>query len=196
MRSVAWLCVAACSYAPEPGAAPIDTPVDVVIFDPVRDCPVEYTIALAGQASRYRVITNGAKAWEHSDDCNNDMPGKTHLIAIDDQAELDQVEIVLDAIGDLSNNTACVGGVQLRDQIAPGVGWLLITGGPLLTTAWADGEPNDGSNEDNDENFAGIERGRQGLVDFPSNDDQGAMCECDGKPADITADAAVNANRE
>ena len=197
MRSAAWLFVAACSYAPEPGA-PIDTPVDVATFDPVRDCPVEYAITLAGQTgSRYRMITNGRKAWEHSDDCNDDRPGSTHLVAIDDPAELDQVETAVTNTGNLNNNKAWVGGVQLRDQITAGVGWLLITGGPLLTSEWDKGEPNDGGSvEDNGENFVGVERGRAGLVDFPSNGDQGGMCECDGKPVDQTAFVTVDTNRE
>lgn len=116
-------------------------------------------------------------------------------MAIDDAAELDQVEIAVTATGNLDSNKAWVGGVQLRDQTSPAVGWFSITGS-TLNPQWNAGEPNDtGGAEDNGENFAGIERGRDGLVDFPTDDDQGAMCECDGKPPDPTALTAVDANR-
>ncbi len=193
---LAWLFVAACSYAPKPGEVPPDTMAIPDAFNPASQCPPDYT-TLTGQTSRYRILLGGAKAWEHSDDCNDDLPGRTHLVAIDDAAELDQVQAAVDNEGSIDSNKAWLGGVQLRDQISPGVGWLVVTGGPLITTLWDDNEPNDtGGTEDNGENFVGIERGRTGLVDFESDDEQGAVCECDGKPVDPTAAATIDLNRD
>jgi hypothetical protein len=206
-----WLLVAACSYQPvrQDGdvvadSAPVgidaevvadaDPPVDA--FVPARDCPSGYDVVIAGQTSRYRVITTGRRSWEHGDDCIDDELGHTHLVAIDDQAELDGIEALVDATGNLASNKAWIGGVQLRGQATPADGWLAVTGGPLLAI-FNPGEPNDnGGTEDNQENFVGLERGRQGLVDFPNNDNLGAICECDGKPVHPQAAAAVEANRQ
>lgn len=141
------------------------------------------------------MIEAGAKFGEHSDDCNDDLLGATHLVAIDTLAEVDQLELAITAAGSINNNKAWIGGVQPRDQLQPIDGWLSVTGGPLLS-AWDDSEPNDtGGNEGNGEHHAGIERDREGVVDFPTDGDQGAVCECDGKPIDPAAAAAIDANR-
>ncbi len=162
-------------------------------FD-VASCPSTYQIV--GQTSRYRVISEGRKAWEHSDDCNDDLSGATHLVALDSDEEVVAIQAVVQNTGNLSNNKAWVGGVQPQMQVAPGLGWLSVTGGSMITTAWAGNEPNDGGgNEDSGENFVGYERGRTGLIDFPSGDTHGAVCECDGKPLDAAAGAAIDANR-
>jgi len=184
------LFVAGCSYAPttgEPDAAALPD-----AFDATR-CPADYTLILLGQTSRYRVIIDERNAWDHSDDCATDLPGATHLVAIDTPAELAQIEVALD---DLPNNRAWVGVVQLRFQAMPTMGWLSITGGPVLDVLWAIGEPNDGTVEDDGENFASIDRDRDGLSDTNSGDSLGGMCECDGKPRDPAAVAAIDANRQ
>ena len=198
MRLV-WLFLAACSYAPQPGEVPPDTMATPDAFNPASQCPPDYTLTLTGQTSRYRILLGSGKAWEHSDDCNDDLPGRTHLVAIDDAAELAEVEAAVENEGSIDDNKAWVGGVQLRDQVGAGIGWLLVTGGPLITSAWSPGEPNDGGGgnlEDNEENFVGVERGRDGLIDFPTDEDQGAVCECDGKPVDQTAAATIDLNRD
>lgn len=195
MRSP-WLVLAACSYSPVAGEPDPPAP-DVQVFDAARDCPADYTIVLSGESSRYRVIRTGRRAWVQADDCADDKPGFTHLVAIDSPAELDQVEATIDPIGDLDRNVVWVGGIQPRDQAGPREGWLAITGGPLIDTEWDGGEPNDGSGgEDNGENFSGVERNREGLVDFPNTNNSGALCECDGKPVDPAAAAAIDANRQ
>jgi hypothetical protein len=192
---VALGCLAGCSYDPtEVTAPPIDSAPGIDAFDATRDCPADYTLAFA--TSRYRVIVDGRKAWEHSDDCTSQRAGATHLAAVDSMAELDAIQNAINAIGSLPNNRAWVGGVQLRSQATPGAGWLSVTGGELVAL-WDGGEPNDGlNNEDNDENFVGIEVNRTGLVDFPTDDTEGAVCECDGKRLDPAAAAAIDANRQ
>ena len=185
----------ACNYQPTPAAVVADAPTMPDAFSPGTQCPVTYTLQLSGESSRYRMIEAGARFGEHSDDCNNDLVGATHLVAIDTLAEVDQLELAITAAGSITNNKAWIGGVQPRDQVQPIAGWLSVTGGPLLS-AWDDNEPNDtGGNEDNGENHAGIERSRAGVVDFPTGDAQGAVCECDGKPIDPAAAAAIAANR-
>lgn len=189
-----WLLLSACSYAPGVATPEPDTSAIPDAFD-VTGCPDTYVTA--GQTSRYRVILAGRKAWEHSDDCTDDLPGATHLVALDTIEEVAAIQTVVDAAGGLDDNKAWVGGVQPRMQVAVGVGWLSVTGGPMITTAWDGNEPNDGGGtEDSGENFVGYERGRDGLIDFPSNDTYGGICECDGKPLDAAAAAAIDANRQ
>ena len=189
------LLLGACSY--EPGVAPEpDGPAIPDAFD-VAGCPETYRTTAAGQTSRYRVILEGRKAWEHSDDCTDDLRGATHLVALDSMDEVAAIQAVVDAAGGLDSNKAWVGGVQPRLQVAVGLGWLSVTGGPMITTAWDGDEPNDGGgNEDSGENFVGYERGRGGLIDFPSNETYGGICECDGKPLDAAASTAIDANRQ
>jgi hypothetical protein len=193
----AWLFLAACNYSPSSAERPGDAPLAVPdAFAPATQCPATYALVLPNQTSRYRVIRGDGTAWDHSDDCNDDLPGATHLVAIDNQAELDQVEAALTAIGDLEDNRAWIGAVQLRGQAEPGIGWLSITGGPLDLALWDQGEPNDvGGDEDDQENFGSVERNRDGLYDFTTDDTTGGMCECDGKPIDPAAAAAIDANR-
>jgi len=193
----AFLLLIACNYDPTPAAGVADGPViPPDTFDVASQCPTTYTLVLSGEKSRYRLLEAGARFWEHSDDCNDDLVDATHLAALDTLAEVDQMELAINNAGSINSNKAWLGAVQPRDQGAPIDGWLSVTGGVLIT-AWAGNEPNDGGgNEDNGENFAGIERDRDGVVDFPSDDDQGAVCECDGKPPDAAALAAIDANRD
>lgn len=197
MRLGVLVALAGCSFQPRLGEVPAGLDAAEPDTFEVARCPASYTLTLPGQSSRYRVITDGRKAWEHADDCADDLAGATHLVAVDDLAERAHVEAAVTDVGGIAGNKAWLGGVQPRDQIGVRIGWLTITGGPLLDGLWDDGEPNDGGVvEDNGENFAGVERGRTGLVDFPSNDNYGGVCECDGKPIDPTAQAALDANRQ
>lgn len=192
-----WLVLAACSYSPVPAELPADTTPPPDSFNAAAQCPPDYSVVLPDQTSRYRLILTGARYWEHSDDCKDDLEGATHLVAIDSAAELEQVELAVTAAGNIDDNRAWVGGVQLRDQAAPGNGWLWITGGPVDLALWDGGEPNDvGGNEDNQENFISVERDRDGLYDFGNGNTTGALCECDGKPVDPAAAAAIDANRQ
>ena len=179
-----------------PGDAPIDAPH---VFDPATDCPGSYPIALAGQTSRYRIITAGNPAWVQGIDCSNDLAGSTHLAAIDTAAELTAVMVQVNATTSLPGGQGCayVGGVQLRNQATDSAGWLSITGGALLPS-WDPGEPNDGgdNSENSAENFAMLERTRTSLIDVSGTSSFGAVCECDGKPIDATAAAAIIASTQ
>jgi hypothetical protein len=191
------MALAACDYAPE-RVGEVDAPIVIDAFLPGRDCPAEYTIQILGHASRYRVILAGAAAWVHSDDCNDDRPGRTHLAAIDDGVELDGLAAVVNTTANLDRNRAWLGGVQPRDQATAIAGWLSVTGGPLIATEWRGGEPNDGGGnnvENNQENFIGVEKNVVGLDDFTDVETAGAICECDGNPVDPAASAAIDANR-
>jgi len=165
------------------------------VFDPATDCPASYL--LAGPTSRYRILTTGQPASAHNTDCNDDLPGATHLVALDDAAELIAVMTHVNATANLpgGQGNAYVGGVQLRTQTTDLAGWLSITGGPLLAI-WDPGEPNDGGDnaENSAENFTMLERTRSSLIDVSGTGAFGAVCECDGKPVDAAAAAAIIAS--
>lgn len=187
------LLLVGCSFEPGLGDEP-DAPAAVIDTFSVDACPADYSII--GPTSRYRLINQNTKAWLHSDDCNDDLPGATHLVAIDDPAERGLIESAINGVDGLQNNRVWVGGVQAPSLATVSTGWLLVSGEPLAIALWGGGEPNDGGAiEDNGENFAGLERNRVGLVDFPTLDDQTAICECDGKPLAEAAKAAIDANR-
>lgn len=212
-----WACslLAACSFELRPGAAtpddaprdavtdaPVDAAIDAAIdapavFNPATDCPASYLLALSGQTSRYRILTTSQPVSVHGTDCNDDLPGATHLVALDDAAELTAVMIRVNATANLPGGQGCayVGGVQLRTQATDLAGWLSITGGPLLAI-WDPGEPNDGGDnvEDSAENFTMLERTRTSLIDVSGTGAFGAICECDGKPVDPAAAAAIIAS--
>ena len=186
--------VAGCRF--EPQVAVDARADDAPVFEPVRDCPATYDVTLGARSSRYRFILTANRAWEASDDCNDDQPAFTHLIAFDDMAEVAEAQAQVNLTPGLPGNVAWVGGVQLRMQPDPMTGWLSVTGGALVAGPWSPNEPDDeGSGEGNDEQFVGLEPNRGGMVDYPNNRDHGGLCECDGKPLDAAAAAAIDASR-
>jgi len=195
MRWWASVLLAGCGFQAQPSSSA--GPADAA-FDAARDCPPEYAFMLSDLPSRYRIITAGHKAWEHSADCANDLIGATHLVALDTAEEIAAVQTQLDATTGLPSGgqgRAWIGGVQLRAQATDSDGWLSITGGPLLPS-WDPGEPNDGGdNVENDaENYAFLERTRSTQIDISGAAILGAICECDGKPVDAAAGAAIVAS--
>lgn len=201
MRCWALGLLAACGFEASPtgsidAQATIDAASDARAFDPAADCPASYILALPGQASRYRLILAGDDFGDQSTACAAHKPGATHLAALDTIGEIAAVQAVVDVAPGLAQSCAWIGGVQLRGQTGVTTGWLKITGGPL-TPIWDTGEPNDGGDyfENNSENFAFLGRGRRSQIDVPAFPSFGAMCECDGKPIDPAASAAILASQ-
>jgi len=58
-------------------------------------CPASYNVALSGPP-RYRLITSGAQAWQHSDACAQDLPGATHLAVLESSAEVAGVQALVE----------------------------------------------------------------------------------------------------
>jgi Lectin C-type domain len=185
---------------PEPDAPPpIDAAIDAAIapidggFD-VAQCPASYNAALPGP-SRYRLVVEAHEAWEHSDACARDLPGATHLVVLNSQAEQTAVATLVAATVTLAGEAVWIGAVQLRSAARPNDGWLWLDG-TALTTGWTNGEPNDiGNNENQEEQFVELEKARPTLNDSGGNVGNGALCECDGKPIAANAAAAIISNR-
>jgi hypothetical protein len=191
---VAWIAlVAGCGFQspaadPSMGGAPDSS------FD-YTTCPASYNVALPGP-TRYRLIATGRAAWDHSDTCNADLLGATHLVVLETMPELLSVSgFVATNANTIANNAVWVGGVQLRTALTPRDGWLGFDGAALID-AWDPNEPNDtgGTEADHGEQFVFLENARR-LADRPGNTGIGALCECDGKPVATNAAAAIVANR-
>jgi hypothetical protein len=188
----------ACGFE-APSGVPIDAKVDAAPdarrFDPRLDCPASYDITLSGQTSRYRMILEGHNVVQQNAACAADQIGATHLVALDDVNEIAVVQARVNTTAGLSQGCVWVGGVQLRDQVNDSTGWLMITGGPLAPM-WDPAEPNDGGDnvENNVENYVILGGGRASQIDVGGGPTFGAMCECDGKPVDPAATAAIAAS--
>lgn len=206
---VAWVVlVAGCGFR-TPGAgggveapAAPDAAVDVEDIDAAIDaafdfalCPGNYNLNLQLPGPvRYRLISEGDDAWVHSDDCNDDLAGATHLVVLETMAEVLAIGTLVDTTAGISHNSVWIGAVQVRNSAEPRNNWLGFDGAPLID-AWATNEPNDAGGGDNVEQFVRLERARNYFVDIFGSDDNGAVCECDGKPVAPNAAAAIADNR-
>ena len=175
---------------------PPDAPVDNASFD-YKLCPASYNAQLPGP-SRYRLITNGHSAWDHSATCNADLPQATHLVVLETMQEFTNVKAFVDGLPNnaIVHNAVWIGGVQPKTVAKPDEGWLAFDGTPLIK-AWdtTTREPNDGSGEtDHSEQFVFYEHNRPGLADVPGNTNSAVLCECDGKPVDASVASLINSN--
>jgi hypothetical protein len=173
--------------------ASIDASIDAS-FD-VSLCPASYNLNLQLPGpSRYRLIFIGQTAGIQSDDCNDDLPGATHLVVLETMAEVIAIGNLVDTTTGIAGDDVWIGGVQLRNSPDPGANWLGFDGAPLID-AWAAGEPDDDTGEGNNEQFVKVARTRNYLVDIEGTEPNGAVCECDGKPVAQNAVLAIDSNR-
>ena len=160
-------------------------------------CPSAYSVELANQRSRYRVIKAANAMWSHSDDCDNDRPGATHLAALDDLEEIAAVQAHLDTLPDQPSTRTWVGAVQRSTAVAPDDAWITI-GDVDLPAYWCPpAEPNDGGSsiERGIEQFVSLERNSECFIDAPGIESLGGLCECDGKPRGASATELIETYR-
>lgn len=193
---VAWIAlIAGCGFQAH---APLDEEVSPVPdggFD-VASCPASYGVTLPGSGSRYRLIPDGAPAWMQSDACAADLAGATHLVVLESTAELHGAAALVAAPpAPLAGNAIWVGAVQQTTATLPAAEWLWLDGSAV--TGFGGIEPNDRDGRENqEEQFARIEKGKLYLQDSAGTSNNGALCECDGKPIAPAAAAAITANRQ
>lgn len=184
--------------APPPGDAVVGArdapspPRDAPGFD-FAQCPTGY-VQLVGTTSRYRMNINGEPAWVHAADCANDLANATHLVAIDDFAELALVQGFLDLYPfGFAGNTTWIGAAQTRDRPTDDA-WLAPNGSSLFS-GWNGNEPNDGGTADqNHENFATLVKSETGMFDYRGDNRFAAVCECDGVAQAAGFTSLVTAN--
>ncbi len=190
--AVVWLlagCDVVFQLSPRVPDAALDAGFDTAL------CPSTYDVPLVNQQSRYRVIKIGNAMWSQSDDCDNDLPGATHLVALDDLEEIAAVRAYLEALPD--NLQAWVGAVQRSNAAAPDAAWI-TTGDAALPSYWCrPAEPNDGGSqpESGREQFAWVESNSPCFIDSPGQNSHGALCECDGKPIGASAAELIETYR-
>jgi hypothetical protein len=188
---VAWIVlIAGCGFQAH---APADEQAAAV--PDAASCPASYDLVFpAPSSSRYRLITAGHPAWTQSDACAADLSGATHLVVLDSQDELDRV-VALVAAATTPVSSIWVGAVQQITATLPAAGWLWFDDSPV-TGGWGGVEPNDRDDRENqEEQFARIEKTKLYLQDSGGNTSAGALCECDGKPIAPAAAAAIGASR-
>lgn len=196
---VAWILLSASAGCGFQAHAPTDeavAPVPDAGFD-AASCPASYDVTFpAPSSSRYRLIAAGHAAWTQSDACAADLSGATHLAVLETQDELDRVTALVAAPTTvLAGNAIWVGAVQQPAATLPAAGWLWLDG-TAVTGGWGGGEPNDRNGQENqEEQFARIEKTKLYLQDSAGSGNNSALCECDGKPIAPAAAAAIAANR-
>ena len=143
-------------------------------------CPGAYNIELPAVAgSRYRYISSALPFAAHHADCNNDLTGWTHLVALDTIAEAQ-------AMGDINpTNYSYVGAAQAPGESQTDTGWRLFTGGDV-TTGWSpmSTQPDDDEGIEDGEESLAIVAGTGNMHDVAGLSSYQAICECDGLPID------------
>jgi hypothetical protein len=140
--------------------------------DVVPGCPASYEQIIVGRPQRYRVATQLTPWADAQADCVDDSVGKTHLVVVDDNAELQ-------GLAGLIGDDVWLG---YTDRITEGM-FRGVTAAPSTFSAWAPNQPDDsGANED----CAQQRRAPAKWYDLPCTDALAYVCECDGIPADPT----------
>jgi len=214
MKALALIALAGCGFSPNPGTSDaasghssgsdagtvmdarefhdakvfMDGPT-VTPFDPAN-CPSDYSnnTITASPNSRYKIVTDMTTVKSHSDECNADHPGWTHLIVLDTVQEAQQIH------SHMGGNFYYVGAVQPANQAAPDAGWLQLTGAAVPSTLWQQFQPNDngGSSETNAQNFAAVDDSTGLMNDVNGTYQYQAVCECDGQAISAAALSALN----
>jgi hypothetical protein len=155
-------------------AVVVDTLVPDAPFEPATDCPGNYA-AVGALTSRYRLIDSSETWPTHFNDCANDLDGKTHLVVLDNQAEINALA---------GFDQFLVGHIQMPNQATAGANWFEVTGDPIDNALWLGGQPNDnlgGENNAQNHGFIDYPSGA-GVQDGPASFQARGLCECDGKP--------------
>jgi hypothetical protein len=194
--------VASCGFSTSPQLIDANaTPADESIadaFDP-SVCGPQYALEMG--RSRYRIDAAFLSAWLASDTCAAELPGATHLVVFDTIAERDFIQVSINATPPGTSNF-WIGGVQKLEATTIAGDWLALTGGPLIANAWSAFEPTDDDGappydtEVHAEQFIRLDRNGVGLTDAPGKTlFNGFVCECDGRPIDPIAAAAIVASK-
>ncbi|MBA3818131.1 MAG: hypothetical protein H0X17_04520 [Deltaproteobacteria bacterium] len=154
-------------------------------------CPPTYQVSLASSTSRYRVTSVDQLISAHHALCKADSNTGTHLVALNDQQEMTELDLMLQTVPAPALGRFYVGMVQLPGSSTLAAGWVDITGRSLDPTLWNVGEPDDLDDTENAlEQFAVIDSSGR-LLDVAGATSYGAVCECDGLPVDATAEATI-----
>lgn len=142
--------------------------------------------------------------WAHSDLCNADLPGSTHLVTLETVGEALQLTAELKLLPTQPvASRYFVGAVQDPQAATVDAGWLTFAGAPLDPALWSNFgvnqiEPDDNGDlvEDRHEQLAVIDLTVTlgYLVDLSGLGNSGAVCECDGRSISPMAQGYIDAD--
>lgn len=147
---VAGVTVCGCGFHPSgdaPGVdaitgPPADGPiVDAIEVDGRAVCPVEY---VAGANGRYVLRTTEMTAAQAREDCEDDLPGRTHLATYEDETTFDRE---VDVVGPDEQAIVFIGGVCSSSVCDERNVWFWSTGPAVHDSLWPMGQPNQGSTQ-------------------------------------------------
>lgn len=146
-------------------AVAVDAPIDAFMLDAPMGCPLGYT-------SGYRYIA-AVQSWRAAEaDCENDSSGRTHLIVINDQAELAAINAAI-------STDLWVGVVRNPAPDRSSWQWRAVTGGPATFLPWEAGQPDNASGN---QLVVSLIDASGLLRDVDISSTRAALCECDGLP--------------
>ena len=200
MRAFWIILIAGCGFHSPPGTT-TDPDAGPDTDNPGSgQCPASYDVTKLPGPSHYRLIVDGHRAWEQSDDCNDDLPGSTRLVVIETRKEFDDISAYIKTGLGTAMDSVWIGAVQLPTAATVDTDWLGFDGAPLFD-GWGGSEPNDNntSNPDeanHEEQFVRMTRTNPPyFIDDSGPKMFGAICECDGKPIAATVPALINGYR-
>jgi hypothetical protein len=152
-------------------------------------CPSTYDVTVAASTTHYRVIVAGGDFPTQHADCNDDLPGATHLASPETSDEVFALQAYVAALSvPAPSSQYYVGVVQQPNSPTADANWFVFTGAamPTATNLWGPGQPGDDvAGENNEENLGAI-NSADAMHDVTGNFVYGAICECDGLPIDPT----------
>jgi len=158
--------------APDGGAAADGSPADGSTDSAsdsvlVLPCPSSY-------AGGYRLVTTPMTWLASEESCEADLPGQTHLVVIETEAERVAVAELAQALA----GDAWVGIVRDPGGQAPWP-WHYVTGGDATFAPFEGSEPN---NMSGDQFTVVIRKSSRFLYDYGVGNLVPAICECDNRP--------------
>lgn len=195
---------------PPPGATSDAAIADDAAGFDATQCPAAYDAPLIPglqTTSRYRVIASAAPFAVQRADCEDDLPGRTHLAVLSSQAEADAIFTLVSVPHPplVVPPSLWIGAVQRRIASTTDGDWIGFDDRPLLATWSTASEPNDGDTSGEDgaraarkelhkEQFAAVQKDRPKLSDASFDKLYGALCECDGAaiPQRVRDEIAAN----
>lgn len=158
-----------------PAIDALDAPIDAS-FDPARDCPAMYGIAIGG--SRYRIRGGNSDTYEdHHDACADDTLGLTHLVVISDAGE---------AAALAGHPAVCASSCDSfwTGLFSPdGVAFQTVTTEPVFAQ-WDTGQPEDFDEPPVAAIFNPASRSHSDTAVETAPTTIRSLCECDGRAAE------------
>ncbi len=172
----------ACVDVPLPD---VDAGIDAPPFS-VASCPAGYGVSIAStlDSSRYRLVTVQGNYWQHAANCNDDLPGVTHLVVPNNAQELIELSQYIEPLSNTGANFY-VAAVQDPTATTSNGGWLLGNDVAVPAEVWLTGQPDDADGAENHaENVAYFDKSPsvQRMRDSYGGQKAGSVCECDGTP--------------